>query len=87
MQDSEFVSLPVVGFNELLQTERVPLARHWLSGKNGWHQYSFEYFKCKIWLLKNLKSYPLELPNLPEFSQYGAYGEDQVYTPVEVRAI
>lgn len=39
------------------------------------------------WHVTDSQSYPLELPNLPGFSQYGAYGEDQVYTPVEVQEL
>ena len=32
-----------------------------------------------------VKSYPLHLPSLPGFSQYGAYGENQVYSQDQVK--
>ena len=37
-----------------------------------------------IFLIRFMKSYPLHLPSLPGFSQYGAYGEDKVYTQDQV---
>ena len=37
-----------------------------------------------IFLIGFMKSYPLHLPSLPLFSQYGAYGEDNVYTQDQV---
>ena len=39
------------------------------------------------WHLSDSQSFPLQLPNLPGFSQYGAYSEEMVYTEAEVREL
>ena len=37
------------------------------------------------WHITDTQSFPLHLSSLPEFSRYGAYSPDKVYTPQQVR--
>lgn len=46
---------------------------------------------CKLnilhWHITDSHSFPLEIPTIPQFTAYGAYGPDQIYTPKDVRRI
>ena len=37
------------------------------------------------WHISDTQSFPLQLPSLPKFSEYGAYAEDMVYTEKQVQ--
>ena len=46
---------------------------------------SFSKMNVFHWHITDTQSFPLHLPSLPEFSRYGAYSLDKVYTPEQVR--
>ena len=46
---------------------------------------SFSKMNVFHWHITDTQSFPLNLPSLPEFSRYGAYSSDKVYSPEEVR--
>merc|ERR1712110_190809 len=46
---------------------------------------SFSKMNVFHWHITDTQSFPLHLPSLPEFSRYGAYSADRVYSPEEVR--
>ena len=46
---------------------------------------SFSKMNVFHWHITDTQSFPLYLPSLPEFSRYGAYSPDKVYSPEEVR--
>lgn len=39
------------------------------------------------WHITDSQSFPLEIPAIPQFTEYGAYGPDQVYTPKDIRRV
>lgn len=39
------------------------------------------------WHITDSQSFPLDIPALPQFTAYGAYGPDQIYTPKDIRRI
>ena len=48
---------------------------------------SLSYSKLNVfhWHLTDSQSFPLQLPSLPEFSVWGAYSPQMVYTPADIR--
>jgi len=50
---------------------------------------SMSYSKLNVfhWHVTDSQSYPLHLPSLPEFSQYGSYGVEKVYSQEQVQDV
>ena len=46
---------------------------------------SFSKMNVFHWHITDTQSFPLHLPSLPEFSRYGAYSSDKIYTTEQVR--
>ena len=47
---------------------------------------SLSYSKMNVfhWHISDTQSFPLELPSLPNFSYYGAYSPEEIYTAKDV---
>ena len=48
---------------------------------------SFSKMNVFHWHITDSQSFPLQLSSLPDFSRYGAYSPDQVYTSQEVKEL
>ena len=48
---------------------------------------SFSKMNVFHWHITDTQSFPLDLPNLPDFSRFGAYSAEKVYTQGQVREL